>query len=419
MNTPIVVTVLSWGLWSVACANSSDDPYHACASGWTRCIDANTCVPADSPCPPSSMTVASGPATSDASAPTSDAGNPTPTAYAAGPWAGGDWSEHFPQSPASSPDAGVLPPASTALSWSQVYLDVGESDIVSIWGTSNADVYVGTDLGAIYHVVNGYATRTYASSQVIGAGWGSDPHSVYAVGASAWLAQAGLTSTGGLFQYQDSSSWDAVASGTLYSVWGSSSDDVYAVGEVGVLHATAGGAFTSEPLAGAAALAVWGSGAADVYVTSATPQGTILHSTGDSNWQPVYTEIDTPWDVWGSGPGDVYAVFSPTGPNDPPAHIVHSLPGAGWVTESVGQPGTLLAVWGSGANDVYAAGWHPGGAAGSVGDLYHSVGDGQWTEVELPGSAYQVRCVWGSSATDVYVVTFDLEDGPVLWHGQP
>jgi hypothetical protein len=145
MNTPIVVTVLSWGLWSVACANSSDDPYHACASGWTRCIDANTCVPADSPCPPSSMTVASGPATSDASAPTSDAGNPTPTAYAAGPWAGGDWSEHFPQSPASSPDAGVLPPASTALSWSQVYLDLAESDIVSIWGTSNADVYVGTE----------------------------------------------------------------------------------------------------------------------------------------------------------------------------------------------------------------------------------------------------------------------------------
>jgi hypothetical protein len=327
-------------------------------------------------------------------------------------------------SPNATGEDGAAP--APALQWAAVSANIVEGDITSVWGTSSADVYVGTDMKSVYLLTSGASTWTGLPPGVIGAGWGSDAQSVYAVGASAWLQSMGVVSSGGVFRYSGDMAWTSVATGVFYAVWGSSAKDVYAGGEPGILHSTGGGPFASEAVDGDAGdaasgnvLSVWGSGATDVY--AGTSIGTIVHSGGDGNWQTAYAEATGQvWAGWSSGPGDAYAVVATGGPMNPPAHLVHSMSSAGgWATESVSPtPTTLVTLWGSSATDVYAGGWHVG-SAGKAGDLFHSTGNGQWTAVALPGKPYDVRCIWGSSATDVYVGIYDAEDGPVLLHGQP
>jgi len=324
---------------------------------------------------------------------------------------------------ASDLDASLDAQPEPPLSWTSVDEDIFQGDIVSVWGSSSTDVSVGTDSFAVVRIASGIAAPTVFPDQVAGAGWGSDPQTAYVAGSSAWLAQMGLASGGGLFRYAANyaSDWTSVASGTFYSVWGSSPGDVYAAGDLGVFHAVDGGTFVGEGPDGGGALSLGGTGPTDIYAATSMVAGTILHSTGDGNWQAVYTETGgEAWAVWSGEPGDAYAIVVPVGGGDnPPAHLVHLKAGQGWVTESVSDtPTTLVTLWGSSAGDVYAGGWHLD-SAGKGGDLFHSTGDGQWTRVALPGTPYDVRCVWGSSASDVYVGLYDIENGPVLLHGQP
>jgi hypothetical protein len=146
--------------------------------------------------------------------------------------------------------AAVPPP----LTWTPVSANITEGDIVSIWGTSSADVYVGTDMSSVYHLRYGASRWSGFSSSVAGGGWGGSPTSVYAVGASAWLARMGIGSAGGLYLYDGDQGWDSVAAGTFYGVWGSSPNDLYAVGTSGIVHATDGESFVAEGPAGTGAL---------------------------------------------------------------------------------------------------------------------------------------------------------------------
>jgi hypothetical protein len=192
------------------------------------------------------------------------------------------------------------------------------------------------------------------------------------------------------------------------------------VGDQGVFHALDGGPFTSEDAGWTNALSVWGSGAHDVYVGTAGAPAAVLHSAGDGNWQAVYAQGgDAAWAVWSSGSGNAYALLAPAGTANPATRLVHAVPDGGWNDESFSPtPTTLVALWGSGAGDVYAGGWHADAAAGRAGDLFHSTGTGRWIRVSLPGKLYDVRCIWGNSADDVYVGAYDVNDGPVLLHGQ-
>lgn len=318
----------------------------------------------------------------------------------------------------SGPDDALadVPTIAVPLSWSAVNANIVDGDITAVWGASAADVYVGTDLGTIYHLSSGIpATQPVADGTVFGGGWGSDPQNVYAPGANAWLAQAGLSSAGGLYQLGADGFWYESDRGTYYTVWGSSSSDVYAAGPGGVFHSIAGGPFAQEASAGTNALAVAGSSATDVYATTTTA---VLHSAGDGNWQVVASPSGLAWAVWTSGSGDAFALDSPASASGATGSVLHARAGSRWVHEPVSTTFTkLVTLWGSGPNDVYAGGWQQG-ATGKSGVLYHSAGDGQWSPVDLPGSLYDVRSVWGSSAFDVYVAVFDIDSGPVLLHGQ-
>jgi hypothetical protein len=304
------------------------------------------------------------------------------------------------------------------LTWSQVSANISAGDVVSIWGTGPADVYVGTDMQSVYHIQNGHSKWTGVPGGVVGAGWGSDPQNVYASGASAWFPQTGAG--GGLFQLSGNY-WNQVALGTLYAVWGSSAGDVYAVGVPGILHSINGGPFAAEGPTGMSMLSVWGSGPNDVYVASSGATSGLWHSTGDGTWSPITTVTGgSPWAIWGSGAGDVYVVVSSLSPGAAAAVLARGGADGGWASQSVSSAAaTIVSIWGSSAHDIYVAGWHHDSRTGRAGDLYHSLGDGSWAPVNLPGNLYEVTCVWGSGATDVYVGAFSIDDGPIVLHGQP
>jgi len=98
-------------------------------------------------------------------------------------------------------------------------------------------------------------------------------------------------------------------SGDLYGVWGSSGNDVFAVGSVGkILHYNGSNWSAMDSGVTKSLNDVWGSSSNDVFAVG--EDGTILHYNG-SNWTPM--DSGTSYDlqgVWGSSGNDVFAVGS-------------------------------------------------------------------------------------------------------------
>jgi hypothetical protein len=175
-------------------------------------------------------------------------------------------------------------------------------------------------------------------------------------------------------------------------IWGSGPTDVYAVASGGTIaHTTGNGQWVSQSSGTNAILyGVWGSGPGDVYV--APYINTILHSTGDGTWQHEGQPAgNTFHGIWGSGPNDVYACGG---------GAIHSTGGGVWempgqeITQNGQQGEPIRSMWGSSSTDIYAS--------GSVTDIYHSKGDGNWVPVLKPQSG--PLAVSGSGATDVYAI---------------
>jgi len=230
---------------------------------------------------------------------------------------------------------------------------------------------------------------------------------------------------------------------TFYGIWGSSADDVYAVGTLGDLYHWTGGEWRYEVTdTGATLTGVWGSGPGDVYVS--VNSNVILHSTGDGEWEHDVLDAGLTFDaIWGAGPNDVYAV----------GNGVHRRVEFGnWEFQAVAASG----MWGSSATDLYVVAetaaddnvfhstgdgnWSPQANTGvympsvsgsgpshvyaAGGDsVYFSDGDGSWTpQLSLPGDI--VNAVWAVSASAVYACTQNglvyRSNGAGAWsEGQP
>jgi hypothetical protein len=100
-----------------------------------------------------------------------------------------------------------------------------------------------------------------------------------------------------------------MSSGTsyyLYGVWGSSDNDVYAVGWKGTILHYDGSAWSTMRSGGGYLVGVWGSSGGDVYAVGES--GTILHYDG-SAWSTMRSGTSSYLSgVWGSSGSDVYAV---------------------------------------------------------------------------------------------------------------
>ena len=222
--------------------------------------------------------------------------------------------------------------------------------------------------------------------------WGSSANDVYAVGAG-----------GTILRSKGDGSWTAGASGCdddLHDVWGASASDVYVVGAVAdpswsgsVQHSVDGGATWTLTRTGSFDATVWGSGTDDVYIAD---YGSLYHSTDrGASWTTTALPQLQAAAVWGAGAGDVFAFGNDTLNRQAVAKTHDAF--ADYAVAVPGNPDGLLAAWGSSANDIWAV-----GAPASVS---RSSDDGAtWQTLTPPADLGGLVSVWGSGANDVYVL---------------
>jgi len=188
------------------------------------------------------------------------------------------------------------------------------------------------------------------------------------------------------------------SAGAIRGIWASSGTDVYAVGtntnSANVFHSSDHGATWTPQLAMGVTVdlnAVGGSSSSDVYLVG--DNGTILHGSG-TTWSTMNSPAGTArlLAIWAIAPMDLYIAGA--------GNTVMHNGGSGWVTQTVVGTTELRGVWGV-AGHIWAV--------GSGGTILKSTGNGNWA-AETSGTPNELRAIFGTSATDVWVVG----DGVVL-----
>ena len=139
----------------------------------------------------------------------------------------------------------------------------------------------------------------------------------------------------------------------LHGIWGSTSDNVFVVGDgAAILHYN-GTDWTRQitiyPSTTANLNGVWGSSATTVFAVGGG--GTVLKTTnGGSSWSAITSTTSQGLNaIWGSSASDIFAV----GDN---GTIIHS-DGSNWsLPMETGTTVKLLGVFGTANDDVYAVG---------------------------------------------------------------
>lgn len=199
--------------------------------------------------------------------------------------------------------------------------------------------------------------------------------------------------------------WQAMDSGTtesLYDIWGTGLDNIYAVGLNGtILHFNGAGWTSMSSPTGKHLFGVWGSSSDDIWAVGR--DGVILRRQDGGSWQET---VDVPLnpgerqlnEVWGSGPDDVYAV----GGGSAGGCILH-WNGQSWTNDHGSISGPLgfagmgfNGVWGRGTSEVFAVG-HNGVSNGLEGVCYKYDGTDwtwQWSGTGWPQTR-ELDSVWG------------------------
>jgi hypothetical protein len=202
----------------------------------------------------------------------------------------------------------------TGAGWSPPVPAVTTRSLQSIWGSGPTDVwavgYGGTIVrwdGADWKVIPSGTTQN-----LFGVG-GTGPGDVWAVGLSP-------TTSAGVIVHWDGLAWKGVSGGSAgawFGVWAAAPDDAWAVGAAFSNGSAVAGSLhwngsrwspvaVGSPPTTVLLWSVWGSGSNDVWAVG--DLGTIFHWDG-ALWSPVEsTTKQRLVRVWGTGPGDVWAV---------------------------------------------------------------------------------------------------------------
>jgi hypothetical protein len=240
-------------------------------------------------------------------------------------------------------------------SWSRMDSGVTQ-ELEDVWGTSPSDVFaIGRD-GIILHFDGTTWTSMNSSTTMpLRDIWGSSSSDVFALAVPAGGG-------GGAILHYDGTRWSTMDSGKwLRGVWGSSASDVFAVGTrwdgtawYGTILHYDGTSWTAmetpttvddTPVDGLCA--VWGSSSSDVFAVGDI--GTILHYDGAS-WNSMDSGIGhNLWDIWGSSASDIYAVALAK-------HSICHYDGTSWTSIETCTTKALFGVWGSSSSDIFAVG---------------------------------------------------------------
>jgi hypothetical protein len=190
----------------------------------------------------------------------------------------------------------------------------------------------------------------------------------------------------------------------LLGAWGTSSSDVFAVGgprgngtPSAVLHYD--GAAWTDLHAGGTETFWWVSGtsSADVWVVGEA--GRIAHWDGSSFTEHASGTTATLYGVWPASPSDVWAVGGTPAQSSAPNDILLHYDGTGWTASALPQTlgRAFFKVWGTGSDNLYVV--------GEYGTIWHRRGTAWVREADSPPLATgNLTTVTGCSATEVYAV---------------
>ena len=194
----------------------------------------------------------------------------------------------------------------------------------------------------------------------------------------------------------------------LYSIWGSSPNNVYAVGAYGVAYHWNGKELKRIDLGVNAHLQkVWGLPDGQVFVLTSIQ--TMMH-WDRTKWSVMTYPEDKDVhlnDIWGSFDRDIFAAgFKYCSDHA----VIYHWDGTAWsnVLEYGYDDGSFFSIWGSGPDDVYAAGEIHGGYPYN-GTYYtqHIVLHWDGSEWESMKEVPQGHCkqIWGTSKNNIYFLT--------------
>jgi len=166
----------------------------------------------------------------------------------------------------------------------------------------------------------------------------------------------------------------------LYSIWGNTSSDVFAVGEYGASFHYDGNRWAKmERLTFNHLFDVWSNASDNVFAVG--NEGTILHYNG-SQWTAMNSGTDERLiAIWGSSSNDVFAVGEK-------GRIIH-YNGNQWTAIPSGTTNTLHDIWGNAENNVFAVGEH--------GTILHYDGC-RWMAMKS-GTTHSLRRIWETPET--------------------
>ena len=229
-----------------------------------------------------------------------------------------------------------------------------------IWGSGPRDVWaVGSDSTALHWGGTAWSAAAWSDTPKwdLAAVWGSGADDVWAVGYPSWAYSSPYPYSSGGIAHWDGVAWSTVSiqsMPSLLAVWGSASNNVWAVGG-GSLHWNGTTWLRSDP-AVSNLYAAWGSAANDIWAVGKS--GLVVHWDGDA-WSTAL-DPQTANDgctgngregsgaIWASGAKDVWATTET-------ADLVY-WNGEAWSTVPTGANAALMGVWGSGATDAWAVG---------------------------------------------------------------
>jgi hypothetical protein len=263
-----------------------------------------------------------------------------------------------------------------------------------VWGSGPSDVWITTGSHSFKHW-DGSTLQVGAPAGVFGTVgiFGYGPNDVWIAGGN-----------GGTVDHWDGTSWAkpllpfADAGGSFYSLWGSSANDLWAVGRVYFSSLSAVSHFDGVTWSDHVPFpftfqlnGVWGTGASDVWAVGING----IYHRGGAGWAQVAGVTGAFNAIWGSAADDVWAVGD--------AGAVLHWNGTTWTSVSSGVSASLTGVWGSAPNDVWVV--------GDAGTLLRWDG-GRWVTVPS-GTSAPLSGVWGAAANDVWAV------GNALLHYHP
>jgi len=203
----------------------------------------------------------------------------------------------------------------------------------------------------------------------------------------------------GVVLHYDGTAWEAIAVGinNIYGIWGTSGDDVFAVGDKGLILRYDGTKWQNMSSGTSLRLRdVWGTSNTDVFAVG--ENGTTLHYDGNVWNRMTNATILTLQGVWGTSGSDVYAVGGASASTGPGSEIIVYYDGSTWQQIYSGNLERLHDLWGSPETDIFTV--------GELGGIFNYDGV-NWSSVANPvngNTSITLRDIWGSAGDDIFAV---------------